>query len=402
MRVLLVTSRFDLIGGSERYARDVLDGLLLRGHDVQVVCARGEDREDGRVHQIDGLDENSPSRACLAELRENLLGVDRVLLLSNAPVGQLRVLLSGPPLLRFVQDHTLFCPGRNKQHEDGTLCLQPLGSECLRRYYIDGGCSGLKTEGRLSLRFPLRSLLQCMKELELTRRARRVLVASNYMRKELLRGGLGPENLEVLPYFTRAATEQQLPRELPLAIREFLPSRGEPVLFCPARLTLPDKGIDFLLTALGRANPSLHLIIAGDGPARGFLEQKAQGEGLASRVHFAGWLGPGEIESLYSRCDAVVCPSVWNEPFGLVGIEAMAHGKPVVAFDCGGIPEWLQDGVTGLLCPRKDTSALSIAIDQVTGDRALARRLGESGRKRVEAEFRPALHLDRLEASLKG
>ena len=84
-----------------------------------------------------------------------------------------------------------------------------------------------------------------------------------------------------------------------------------------------------------------------------FLDQACQGDRIL-RVR---------IERLLARAEVVVCPSVWNEPFGLVGLEAMAHAKPVVAFSVGGIPEWLADGETGFLAPRKDT----LAMGNITG-----------------------------------
>lgn len=401
MRVLVVTNHWDLVGGSERYAGEVVTGLSRRGFDTAVLCARGERNSDVQVHTVPELDSCRLSPGARAQLRRVLHDADRVLLLSHASADVLRELLASAPLVRFVQDHRLFCPGLNKQHANGELCQKALGSECLKRYYLDGGCCGMRITDSPSLRFPLRSLSECLRELELTRRARRVLVASSYMRDELLRTGIAPDEVEVLPYFTASASAGLAPAEFSPALEEFL-ARGEgALLFTPARLTLPDKGIDYLLTALGHTDSEVRLVVAGDGPARAWLEEKAAAEGLDQRVHFSGWLAPDEIESLYARCDLVVCPSVWNEPFGLVGIEAMAHGKAVVAFDCGGIAEWLRDGVTGTLCKRKDTEALARAIDRLARHPDERLRMGAAGRQRVEEEFRPRRHLDRLQEILR-
>jgi glycosyltransferase involved in cell wall biosynthesis len=174
------------------------------------------------------------------------------------------------------------------------------------------------------------------------------------------------------------------------------------LLFTPARLTLPDKGVDFLLTALAKLQRGFQAVICGDGPARGHLQEKAISDGVADRVTFTGWLGSEAVETLYARADVVICPSVWDEPFGLVGIEAMAHGKPVVAFDVGGIPDWLSHGITGLSVPRKDTDAMARAIESLIDDPALRSRLGAAGRTVVEERFRREMHLDGIEQALRA
>ncbi|MFT7669753.1 MAG: glycosyltransferase involved in cell wall biosynthesis [Planctomycetota bacterium] len=389
----MVSNRWDLVGGSERYAGEVVNGLLARGIETSVLCARGKRDTQVHVRTMPGLDAGRLDSTTRRELRELLRDIDRVLLISHATADVLRELLRGAPLVRFVQDHTLFCPGQNKQHENGDLCNQSLGVECLSRYYLRGGCSGMKIQGSPALRRPVRALSNRLQEIELTRRASAVVVASEYMRGELRRSGMNGEAIEVLPYFTNSVQIPTMPT---------LPSSGnfKTTVFTPARLALPDKGIDYLLTALGRTRASVRLVIAGDGPARSWLEEKARAEGLVDRVTFTGWLSPKEIEAHYARCDMVCCPSVWNEPFGLVGIEAMAHGKPVIAFDCGGIPEWLEDGVTGILCPRKDTEAMASAMNQLTLDEQERARMGQAGLERVEREFRPKRHLDRLHSIL--
>jgi glycosyltransferase involved in cell wall biosynthesis len=402
VRVLVVCSRFDLVGGSERYAGEVVRGLGARGFECEVLCAGGDQDAGVRVHARADYGQPRLNGAESASLRTLLSSFSRVLQLSWIGAGAQRLVAAGPPWLRFAQDHTLFCPGLNKLHEDGELCTKALGAECLSRYWLRGGCSGLKMDGAPSLRFPLRALHARLVELKHTRRARRVIVASRYMRAELVTAGIDAGRVEVLPYFTSSNSAQLSPTPLPGPVRAFLERPGRTTLLTPARLVLPDKGIDYLLTALGRLPREVQLVLAGDGPHRSWLEEKAHEEGLSERVHFAGWLGPGEIESLYAACDLVVFPSVWNEPFGLVGIEAMAHGKPVVAFDCGGVREWLEDGETGRLAPRKDVVRLGEAVLSLAGDPDLRTRMGQAAKEKVEKEFRAPGHLDRLEALLRS
>ncbi len=400
MRVALVTTRFDLIGGSERYAGEAARALAAAGDGVRVLCAGGDQDAGVPVRELAALAAPSPDRSALRELTAALADRDATLLTSRVAAPVLEALLAGPPVVRFVQDHTLFCPGLNKQLADGGLCEEPVGVACLRRYWLQGGCAGQRIVGAPSLRGPLRELAARRRELDLTARCARTLVASGYMRAELLRAGLPPGRVEVLPYFTRSTDPARAATPPDDATRAFWAADGALRLFASARLVHPDKGVDFLVTAMGKLAHPARLVVAGDGPAREWLERKAREEGLSDRIRFVGWRSPAEVEGLYAAAEAVAFPSVWNEPFGLVGVEAMAHGLPVVAADVGGVREWLEPGETGLLVPRRDADALAAAVDRLAADRELARRLGAAGARRVAERFSEEGHLTRLRAIL--
>jgi glycosyltransferase involved in cell wall biosynthesis len=135
--------------------------------------------------------------------------------------------------------------------------------------------------------------------------------------------------------------------------------------------------------------------VAGDGFARGAAEKQAARLGLTERVRFAGW--QADLDAFYRRASLLVVPSLWPEPFGIVGLEAMARALPVVAYRSGGIPEWLEDRVTGLLVEPGDVDALAAAIDRLLGDPALARAMGRAGQERQRRLFAAGPHLARLE-----
>lgn len=82
-----------------------------------------------------------------------------------------------------------------------------------------------------------------------------------------------------------------------------------------------------------------------------------------------------------------VFPSLWQEPFGLTGIEAMSCGIPVVGFDVGGVSEWLKNGYNGILVPERDTTAMAGAIDQLLNDKELRKSLGKNARLSVEKNY---------------
>ncbi|MBI5433250.1 MAG: glycosyltransferase family 4 protein [Planctomycetes bacterium] len=408
MRILLGIETLGLIGGSERYALALARALAERGHEVAGLCARRtEDAPNGlcvfeHASYADDRARDEDLEPLLADVAA--FEPDVVVLLSGRGRALVRALLGVRPklpLVRFVQDHTLFCPGLDKLHADGSPCERPMGLECLARYYTGGGCFGFRRELHASPFDGLGGLVKHQGALADAGRFERLLVASSYMRRELLAVGCAPERVDVVPYFTHSASDALAPREPADAVRDFVLGSGEPVLFTPARLALPDKGVDFLLSALGKLARPFRAVIAGAGPAEAWLRTKAREEGLAERVRFTGWQDAASIEWLYAHATAIAFPSVWDEPFGLVGIEAMAHAKPVVAFDVGGVREWLVEGETGFAVARRDTDAFARALERVLDDSALATRLGRAGRARVEAEFRAPKHLERLEVALE-
>ena len=406
MRILFAIDTWALIGGTERHAAVVVPALVERGHEVVVLCreASAEGLAPGvRVIELSGLEGDGLSADERGALTAVLSEVDPEVIFLSAlrNLEALALLTDAAPLVRYVHDHTLFCPGLNKFYERGGTCRHPMGLRCLQRYWFRGGCTSYKRAMHQSaVSDPLRGLFAKRAELRVAQRSARVLTNSGYMRAQLLQVGFDPQSTEVLHYFTRSNTPHQPPGDLPPEVEAFLADGEGPLIFTPARLTLPDKGVDYLLTVLSKLKAPFRALVSGDGPARGYLEDKARTDGVSDRVHFAGWLSSGPVETLFARADVVVCPSIWDEPFGLVGLEAMAHGKPVVAFDVGGISDWLSDGQSGFLLGRLDVDGMAAAVDRLLGDPQLAQRLGRRGAEIVRERFTPKAHLKGLEAAL--
>jgi glycosyltransferase involved in cell wall biosynthesis len=210
-----------------------------------------------------------------------------------------------------------------------------------------------------------------------------VVAISNYTAGELRE--LADVPIEVIPYTI------SLPEAAPA------PSMSQdgtgPVLFV-GRL-VERKGVAHLVEAIARlAGGSVgpRLEIVGDGPERTGLEALAQRLGVADRVVFRGKIPPAELQASYARAAVCVLPSVLDargdtEGLGVVLLEAMNHGTPVIASRIGGIPDIVEDGVSGLLVPPGDADALAAALRRLRDDPALARRLGEAGRRRLREQF---------------
>lgn len=177
------------------------------------------------------------------------------------------------------------------------------------------------------------------------------------------------------------------PRPADEALRSTLglPPRA-PLVVAVSRLN-PMKGIDDYLKAialLAGRYAQARFVIVGDGASRRELEKQAHRLGLAGRVVFTGTRL--DVAAILSQATISVAPSL-SEGLSNVVLESMAAGVPVVATRVGGTPEILDDGVTGLLVPPCDASALAGAIGRLLGNEALARRLGEAARARAVNRF---------------
>ncbi len=161
---------------------------------------------------------------------------------------------------------------------------------------------------------------------------------------------------------------------------------GVPILLFAGRL-VGYKGLDVLLRAL----PGLaaRAVIVGDGPRRAALEAQAASLGLADRVRFVGRVSDDELLAWYHACDAFVLPSTSRqEAFGMVQVEAMLCGKPVVSTAVGTGVAWVnQDGETGLVVPPGDHAALHAALARLLDAPDLRCRLGAQARARARARF---------------
>lgn len=159
---------------------------------------------------------------------------------------------------------------------------------------------------------------------------------------------------------------------------------GAPLLTIIARLT-EQKGHRILLDALARPDlAQAHLLVVGDGPLRAALERQALGLGLSARVRFVG--ARRDLGNILGATDVFVMPSFW-EGLPLAMVLAMGAGLPVVATRVAGIPEVVHDGVTGLLVPPGDSSALGAALSRVVNDDPTRVLLGQAARAFVRPRF---------------
>jgi glycosyltransferase involved in cell wall biosynthesis len=234
--------------------------------------------------------------------------------------------------------------------------------------------------------------------LEALRSYSALVTHTDHMRKEYIQHGFESERVFKVPFPVRDFSDgdSSYPADI---VSDAEPSK---LLFLGRMDYL--KGGTALIEAVGTASAQLgrplSLTFGGDGPERHEWEQAAAEVGATYsdvNISFTGWVESSELSRLYAEADLVVLPSLWPEPFGMVGIEAGYFGLPSVAFDVGGIPEWLHDGRNGRLAPGDPPSATGLAetIVDCLRDRSEYQRLSE-GAHEIAQHYTPARHVDAL------
>ena len=310
-------------GGADLFLLGLLDALS-DGHDLHLAVGR----DDGTVSPpcpvsiAPGLDSRTPADAdlgpLLARLRPDLVHVHNVV---NPAVLEWAADLDA---VMTVQDHRFFCPGRGKWTSDGPVCGDAMGHEV---------CAGCFDDPR----YFEDTLELTMQRLEPLKRLRPT-VLSSYMKRELVQVGVAEEQVTVVP---------------PVAYGLDLDARadGPPCVLFVGRV-VEAKGIRDAIDAWRRSGSDLPFIVAGTGPLRDEIE--------AEGVEVLGWLDRRRLSVAYRRAAVVLMPSRWQEPFGIVGLEALTLGTPVAAWDSGGVREWHPGGE--LLVPWGDVDGLARAI----------------------------------------
>ncbi len=387
MRVLFVHQYSGPFGGAETNIHLTAAELTRRGH----ICGLLYSRSTGQTGDCWAdlfsphvcLGTNSPAKT-LREVSEQF-EPDVIYLHTMPHLEVIECLLRlGTPVVRMVHDHEMYCMRGYKYHPvTRKICTRPASMACVFP------CLAPLTRNRSGL-LPLKwsSYLRKRREISLNRRCARFIVYSDYSRQELIRNGFPPEKIHIhVPircWGTTGRLSSFADRNLVLFVGQII--RG--------------KGVDVLLRALARVNVQFECVILGDGNHRAHCERLRNNLGLGSKVKFEGYVPRESLEEYYLGASVFVVSSVWPEPFGMVGPEAMRYGLPVVAFDAGGIREWLSDGQNGFLVPWMDTQTFATRVEQLLRDKPLARQMGRRGLEYVNREYSASCQIERLEAIL--
>jgi len=387
-RILIVGDYGHMQGGAEISMLQLKDGLRGRGHEVlMVTSSAGLRSTPGDLHLTDKsvfgttsrlrgpLQAYNPvakrqMRVIVKEFRPDLVHLNMFLTQLSPDVLDA---FAGVPVLHFVHWYRLVCMTGLKMLPDGSSCPHPAGRACLNEKCVS-------SPDWLFLVWQLRRLQQ-----------RRKAIVTMATASETVRARLEAEGVQVdfvIPYGTEAVG----PR---------------PVLHDPPRVgfagrLVPAKGGETLVRAFALVLaklPCCRLDIYGSGPQEGDLKKLCRSLGISDRVLFHGWVNKNDLSRLLAPCWVQAAVSTFEEPFGMVAVEAAMRGTAVVASNHGGYRETVVDGVTGILVPPQDAGVTARALLSVLSDRQYAERLGRAGREHALAHFEVRQFTDRqLEA----
>jgi glycosyltransferase involved in cell wall biosynthesis len=386
VRILFANDGIGDAGGVQNYLAAVMPALAARGHPVALLHLdplrpdAPSPAPDGAPHF--GMAERGVDAALGAALA---WAPDLAFVHNMRPLEVDRRLAAAMPTVKFMHGYFGTCVSGQKAHlfPFAQVCARPLGPGCIPIY-------ATRRCGRMRPGYVAEGYRWANEQNGLFGGYAALVTASRHMRDEYVRNGAPPDRVHTIPLFPTLAGAPAGP-----------PPDEFRVLFL-GRMTAI-KGGDLLLRAVADASARLGrripVTMAGDGP------QRAEWERLAARLGvdaaFTGWVDDEARAALFRAAAVLAVPSVWPEPFGLVGLEAGVFGVPSVAFDVGGIGEWLTDGVNGWLACGHTPKASELAdalVRAVREPEALARM--RTGAREAAERMSLARHVAALERVL--
>jgi glycosyltransferase involved in cell wall biosynthesis len=414
MRIAIVNWSKRRVGGVETYLNTIIPELSHAGHEIAFWHEVDEplEREEIRLPDtapawcVDAMGVEQALSA-LSDWRPDVIYTHK---LSDPDLE--RKVLGLAPSVFFAHDYNGTCISGTKTFKYPIVqpCSRRFGWQCLAHYFPHR-CGGLSPVTMFKLYGMQARRLQNLHCYDA------IVTHSDHMLAELIKHGLSPQRAYNFPYYVQPAhSNGNPPGLLPLpvvasslkgdAAEERMVGNergltGELHLLFSGRMEYLKGGhifIDALPEVVAALAKPLRVTFAGDGRERRALEQRAERvRGPRLKIEFAGWMERRQIEGMLEACDLLVVPSLWPEPFGLVGPEAGQFGVPVAAFDVGGIHDWLSDGVNGYLAPGTPPTSkgLAQAIIKCLRDPVTHARLRD-GAIEVSRQFNIKNHLTAL------
>ncbi len=341
-------SNLNAKGGIATYVHRLAEAQKIRGRDVSIIS----DVELGE----EGLQVSSTKE--LIDAGESL-GLDVLHIHTKLP----EILPTNIPVVRTIHTNSAGCPsGSRYLTRQRRPCNRKFGLAVCTWGHLADHCGSRKPK-LLSNGFR-----NTRDEIEQSH-AMLTLAVSNFVRRQMVQAGCSESNVKVL----RSPSP-----EINLPFSES-PTKS-PARFVFIGRIVEHKGLDWLVRAMALASSNVILDVAGDGNPNEIAKIKAlaQSSGISDKIVWHGWLKPDEITNLILNARAVVFPSVWHEPAGLVTLESAACGRPVIGSTAGAIPEYALPEFATLVDPHDDAT-LAQNLDHFAENHEQANQLGKNG-----------------------
>lgn len=377
MRVIKVHNHYQRPGGEDDSFAAECELLAGRGHELLQVTAHNDELDDmSRVRAAWETCWNAnrarQMKELIADFAPDIVHFDNTFLrLSPAVVAAASD--AGAAVVQSLRNYRLVCANALLLR-DGRVCEDCVGKAVPWPGVFHGCYRGSRPASAV-----VAGMLMLHRARGTWQRDVHAYIAlTDFVRDKLAGAGLPADRIHVKPNFLRADPGTGAERD------------GS-VLFV-GRLA-EEKGVHVLLEAWRRHLPQATLRVVGDGPLANLVEAAA---GERENVRWLGHQPRARVLELLGRAELLVVPSIWQEPFGRVVIEAFARGTPVVASDLGGLGQLVEDGRAGRLVPPGDPGALARAVRELLGAPQRRRAMGEHARRTYEEHYTAGANYDRL------
>ncbi len=407
MRIAIATEHLRRHGGTETYLADIIPSLIKNGHEISVfIAGQPTDSEDTILSKSPDCSVFSVQSQGADASVSNLRAWKPDLIFAHGMLDNNLETITRQiaKTVFFLHVYHGTCVSGQKRFKYPTRrpCERTFGAACLLHYHLRG-CGGKNPITMMRNYYYQKARLVNLQNFDA------IVTHSFHMYEECIKHGVDPMRLHRFIYVAQHREDNPFD-ELPAEERLKLYYRWEPsaplkILFV-ARLD-DDKGSAIILDVMKQLakmiDRSVELTVVGDGTSRTRLESQSRSGALgefASRlkVNMLGWQTKARVHHEMQQTDLVVFPSVWPEPFGLVGPESSQFGKPVAAFDVGGVNSWLVDDVNGFLASGNPPNAIGLAsaLANCVRNEATYRRLA-MGAIEMSNRFTRISHLTELE-----
>jgi len=377
MKILYVHERLGSLAGAEANALITGQELTNKGHQLGLLhgpsTGKNLDAWNNAFPDQHPWDGGTPGKSkssvetALKKFQPDVIYIHKL----SDLAGLEALARSGRPIVRMIHDHDMYCMRSYKyNYFTRKICRRAASAYCI----FPCLASVVKNHGE---GFPLKwvSLAEKKREIAINQSFARMIVVTEFMKEELLTNGFDENKIEI---------HAPVPRMGDPSIRSNFSDRN---LILYAGQIIRGKGVDLLIKALSQLKTPFECIILGSGSHKPYCEALSRKLGLEDKVHFKGFIPQEELKGYYRETSVVALSSVWPEPIATIGLEVMRYALPVVAFDAGGIKDWLKNGETGCLVPWADTKAFAEKLDMLLKDKNLGQKLGRNGLEFVNKTY---------------
>jgi glycosyltransferase involved in cell wall biosynthesis len=385
MKIIHVNDTRLKLGGAETYIYDIINLLKENGHKVEFFAPNNFNSLFSFLGRFYNPFAFFGLLKMIKNFKPDVIHVHSIMR-NISPSVLHAAKLKKIPVVMTVHDFHLVCPTTWFSFKDGNPCTHGFGWRC-----FVNNCPGAK-KGIIGLPYNFMRNIKTLLHRKIIKNNVNLFLTSSRIIEGWIKDSLGVEDSFHSPYFI----DIKKPRKLSIP--------KEKIILFVGRIS-EEKGLVYLINTipyLKRKIPEIKLLIVGSGPEENKMRAKIKELGIEENVEMVGWVGKKDILDFYRKSGLVAIPSVWTETFGIVAVEAMSQGKPIIVSKSGGLKEIVEEGVNGYSVDIKNPKELTSRIIEIMGDPKKLKRFSEMSFKLSDKYLDKKKHLNKMEQIYKS